>query len=161
MSYAARYCQQLTDAVRQLLAADPVKAARDAAASVAYAAGIADLVAAARAAAETLRHLQDAAAEIEHAGKALATTLRDVMADTGLTSIRVPGGTWYLRDPAPRVIVTDESALPPEYLITPPPRPDLAAIRSSIRAGRDVPGAVLSNGDEPILCYRATQGDKP
>jgi len=161
MTTPAAYCHALGQAVRPLIAADPAKLVRDAAASVAYAAGIADLVAAARAAAETLRHLDDAAAEIERAREALATTLRDVMADTGLTSVRVPGGTWYLREPTPRVIVTDESALPLEYLVQPPPRPDVAAIRAALRAGRDVPGAVLSNGGDPALCYRGNQGDKP
>ena len=161
MSSAARYCQALADAVRPLVTADPVRAARDTAASVGYAASMADLVAAARAAAETLRHLDDAADEIQRAREALATTLRDVMDETGLTSVRVPGGVWYLRDPAPRVIVTDESALPSEYFVQPPPRPNIAEIRASLRAGRNVPGAVLSNGGEPTLCYRAHQGDKP
>jgi len=161
MSDAARYCVLLADAVRPLLAADPVRAARDTAASVGYAASMTDLVAAARAAAETLRHLQDAAAEIEHVGKTLATTLRDVMDETGLTSVRVPGGVWYLRDPAPRVIVTDENALPAEYFVQPPPRPNLTALRAALRSGANVPGAALSNGDEPTLCYRANQGDKP
>jgi len=161
MSSAARYCAQLADAVRPLVTADPVRAARDTAASVGYAASIADLVAAARATAETLRHLDDAADEIQRAREALATTLRAVMDETGLTSVRVPGGVWYLRDPAPRVIVTDESALPAEYLEQPPPRPNLTAIRAAIRAGTNVPGAVLSNGGEPALCYRAQQGDKP
>jgi hypothetical protein len=161
MSYAARYCQQLTDAVRPLLAADPAQAVRDAAASVAYSADLADLVGAARAAAETLRHLDDAAATIERARETLAATLRDAMAETGLTSVRVPGGIWYLRDPAPRVIVTDENALPPEYLMQPPQRPNFAEIRAALRTGRHVPGAVLSNGGEATLCYRATHGDGP
>jgi len=159
MSSAARYCALLADAVRPLVAADPVRAARDTAASVGYAASIADLVAAARAAAETLRHLDDAADEIQRARESLAATLRAVMDESGLTSIRVPGGIWYLRDPAPRVIVTDESALPAEYLEQPPPRPNLTAIRVALRAGTDVPGAVLSNGGEPALCYRASRGE--
>ena len=102
MSAAARYCQQLVDAVRPLVSADPARAARDTAASVGYAASMTDLVAAARAAAETIRHLDDAADEIQRAREALATTLRAVMEETGLTSVRVPGGVWYLRDPAPR-----------------------------------------------------------
>ena len=160
MSAAARYCQALTEAVQPLVAADPVRAARDAAASVAYAASMTDLVAAARAAAEVLRHLDDAADVIERARATLGTALRDVMAGTGLTSVRIPGGTWYLRDPVPRVIVTDENALPAEYFVQPPPRPNLTALRAALRSGADVPGAALSNGDEPTLCYRANQGDK-
>ena len=159
MSSAARYCQALADAVRPLVTADPVRAARDTAASVGYAASIADLVAAARAAAETLRHLDDAADEIQRARESLAAKLRAVMDESGLTSVRVPGGIWYLRDPAPRVIVTDESALPAEYLEQPPPRPNLTAIRAALRAGTDVPGAVLSNSGEPALCYRASRGE--
>jgi hypothetical protein len=155
----AKYCAALAEAVRPLVTADFARHVRDAAGAATYAAGIGDLVTAVRAATEALRHLDDAADTIHREREWLATALRDVMAETGLTSVRIPGGTWYLRDAPPRVIVTDESALPPEYIVQPPPRPDHAALRAALRAGREVPGAVLSNGGAPSLCYRPNQGD--
>jgi hypothetical protein len=161
MTTIAAYCHALEKAARPLIAADPAKSVREAAASIAYEAGIADLVGAARAAGETLRHLDDAMDDIHRAREELAAALLGVMAETGLTSVRIPWGTWYLRDAPPRVIVTDESALPPEFLAQPPPRPDLAALRAALRAGRDVPGAILGNGGGPSLCYRPARGATP
>jgi hypothetical protein len=161
VSAERRYITQLAALVEPLCDADPFRVVRGAANEAIAAAAFADgLPAVACQVAETLRHLESVITEAEAAREALAATLRDVMDETGMTSIRVRGGTWYLRDATPRVIVQDEAAIPAELLVQPPPRPDLSAIRAALRNGRDVPGATLTNGGPPSLCFRAHQGDK-
>lgn len=52
-----------------------------------------------------------------------------------------------------RTVVEDEALLPEEFLVQPPappapkPRPDLNAIKAAIKAGREVPGARLVEGE--------------
>ncbi len=60
---------------------------------------------------------------------------------------------WFViqvkRNP-PTVVIDDEAAVPPEFIVQPDPpapRPDKAAIKDAIKAGRDVPGARLVQSD--------------
>lgn len=94
-----------------------------------------------------------AAEAIEEQAKQCATTLRaamaQVMADTGATEVRLPHHTVALVEPKPRPFVSDASALPAEFLIQPPPKPDMAAITKAMRAG-PVAGVSMSNGQPHI-----------
>lgn len=44
------------------------------------------------------------------------------------------------------VVITDDAAIPPEFLTQPAPQPDKAAILKAIKDGATVPGAALRNG---------------
>jgi hypothetical protein len=48
------------------------------------------------------------------------------------------------------VAITDDTAIPAEYMRQPPPQPDKAAILAALKAGEDVPGVLLRNGP-PVL----------
>jgi hypothetical protein len=157
MSTPATYAVRLADAAAPLSNADPFVTVRDAASEVELCGMSGDLVAAARALADTIRHLESVIREADAARQACADTLRDVMDETGMTSVRVDGGTWHLREASTRVVVTDETAIPPSLMCQPPPRPDREAIKRALAKGGTVPGATLTNGGPPVLAFRPTR----
>ena len=67
-----------------------------------------------------------------------------------VTKIECPWFTISIKRNPPAVVIDDEHALPPEFIVQPEPpapRPDKAAIKDAIKAGRDVPGARLVQSD--------------
>ena len=67
-----------------------------------------------------------------------------------VTRIECPYFTIAVRRNPASVVIDDEKALPPRFLVQfepPAPRPDKAAIREAIKAGEDVPGARLIQSD--------------
>jgi hypothetical protein len=154
MTTPKHYADRLAEAVRPLETAHPWVHVRTAAVAVDFAAACADLIGAARAAADTIRHIEAVIREAEAARQALADTLRDVMDETGMPGVRVEGGTWHLSDAQARLVITDETLIPVSLMEDPPPRPDREAIKRALRAGGTVPGAALANGGPPILKFR-------
>jgi hypothetical protein len=77
--------------------------------------------------------------------KARATVAR-IMEEAGLKKIAAPELTASLRRAPPKVVITDESALPAAFLVQPPPRPDKALLKRALEEGHKPPGATLSNG---------------
>ena len=73
----------------------------------------------------------------------------------GMTTVRTAHHTASLRAAKKSVIVTDASLLPPGLMYQPPAAPDKDAIGIMLRAGKPVPGAVLSNGGADTLQIRA------
>lgn len=64
----------------------------------------------------------------------------------GISKIESPWFTLAVRKNPPSVVIDDETAIPPEYIVQPPPpspRPDREAIKRAIKAGTDVPGCHL------------------
>ena len=57
--------------------------------------------------------------------------------------------TLSLRDGSPKVVITDEAALPEEFVRW-KSEPDKTAIKEALSAGQDVPGAALSNGTPTV-----------
>jgi hypothetical protein len=89
--------------------------------------------------------------EARIASKRAALTL--AMERAGEKKITAPDFTLSLTAVAPKVIVTDEGALPKDYLVQPeppPPRPDKKLIKQALADGFEVPGATLSNGSTTI-----------
>lgn len=66
----------------------------------------------------------------------------DVM---GWTKFQHPEFTVTVGKPRDALIITDEAALPSEYIRT-KSEPDRTLITSALKAGTEVPGAILSNG---------------
>ena len=106
------------------------------------------------------RNLESSAAAKREAGKAMlakadrlekrAESIRQYllmnMQFAGITRIECPWFTIAVRKNPPSVVIDDESVLPAEFIVTPPPpapRPDKAAIGRAIKSGTDVPGAHL------------------
>lgn len=78
--------------------------------------------------------------------------IRDAIEIAGVTApIATPEGTVSVRSTGPKLIITDEDALPaamrPETVVR---RVDRAAIMRALKAGEAVPGAVLSNGGQTL-----------
>jgi hypothetical protein len=84
----------------------------------------------------------------DNAGKARAALCAALEATTG----RVRAGIHTATTSAGRasVAITDDTAIPAEYMRQPPPQPDKAAILAALKAGEDVPGVLLRNGP-PVL----------
>ncbi|NDC57956.1 MAG: hypothetical protein EBZ50_03815 [Alphaproteobacteria bacterium] len=64
-----------------------------------------------------------------------------------------PTATLSLSERAPSVKVEDESAIPSKFFTTKPVL-DLAAVKDAVKAGEDVPGAVLTNGSVSLTIRR-------
>jgi len=75
--------------------------------------------------------------------------LKHHMEQSGVLKIESPYFTLSIKKNPPSVDIVDESKLPSEFMIVPPPpapRPDKKRILSDLRAGNEVPGAYLRQG---------------
>lgn len=90
---------------------------------------------------------------IEARAKALRAALLDVMVETGAPPISTGSHTVGVSETA-RVRITDPDAVPEAFLVAVKPKPDTQAIGAALRAGQQIPGCHLSNG-EPSLFVRA------
>jgi hypothetical protein len=102
-----------------------------------------------RAAAALLMAAEEIEAAAKACGERLRAALAEVMSDTGATSLDLPHHRLSLVDGKTAATVTDPAALPAEYMVQPPPRPDLHAIAKALKHG-PVPGAALRNGASHI-----------
>ncbi len=81
----------------------------------------------------------------------LRSYLLDSMHRTGIEKIECPLFSISIRKNPPSVEILDQLSLPAQYMVTPEPKPpvaapDKAAIKKAIVAGEDVPGARLVQG---------------
>jgi len=88
----------------------------------------------------------------EQRSDAVRSLMFKLMTHAGLRRVVLPEATLSIRAGQPRVIITDESALPPECIRT-RTEPDKIAIKERLARGEHVPGAELSNS-EPTLAMR-------
>lgn len=82
----------------------------------------------------------------------------NAMLEVGRTKIEAPGFTLSAAKKVPAVIITDEAAVPAEYLRQPEPpapKPDKKAIGDALKAGASIPGCLLSNGGHTLTVRRA------
>jgi hypothetical protein len=75
-----------------------------------------------------------------------------LMTHAGLRRVVLPEATLSIRAGQPRVIITDEAALPPDCVRV-RTEPDKVAIKDRLMRGEPVPGATLSNS-ESVLSVR-------
>jgi hypothetical protein len=81
---------------------------------------------------------------LEEGSKFLRVAVLNAMQEAALPKIRAPDMSVSIGVGKPKVLITNEAALPEAFCrIT--RAPDKAAIAAEIAAKRDVPGAVLSN----------------
>ena len=67
-----------------------------------------------------------------------------------LTKMKLDTATISKRRVPPKAVIVDESAIPSDFFIQPPPRIDRAKLNKALRDGQSVPGAELDNGGETI-----------
>lgn len=155
MTYATDLRDGLTLAA-SIVQGDPRigRRARDAAADLMLES---DIIASMQAAVTLIVELEDQAQAAEAAAKRARLALRDALEGTTGT-VRAGIHTASIRAGSASVIVTDESAIPAEYMRQPPPAPDKAALARALKNGAQIPGAVLRNG-EPGLTIRVNDKD--
>jgi hypothetical protein len=110
------------------------------------------------------RNLDASADAIREAGKAMLARADRIakradgvrayllfqMQAAGISKIECPWFTLAVRKNPPGVAVDDETAIPAEYIVQPPPpapRPDKDAIKRALKDGQDVPGCRLTQGE--------------
>lgn len=79
----------------------------------------------------------------------------DAMEKADVRKLECAECTISLRRLPDKVIVTDESQIPAEYMVQPPPKVSLSAIKAAMADGKEVPGAVKSNGGVGLTIRRA------
>jgi len=84
--------------------------------------------------------------------EAARTLALKLMQQADVRKIELPIATLSIRAGQPRVIITDEAALP-EHCIRTKREPDKVAIKEQLAGGQAVHGATLSNS-EPTLAVR-------
>ncbi len=90
--------------------------------------------------------LQERKARYERRADRLRAFVLQIMESAGLKSIEAPEFTFGTRPTPQKVIVTNPESLPTEYLRQKAPEPDLSAIGKALKAGEEIPGAILGNG---------------
>lgn len=111
-----------------------------------------------------IRNLESSAEQIKQAEKQMAErrmalenkadTIREYlkrnMVATGITKIECPYFAISLKKNPPSVLITNEAVIPKKYLLQsapPPPSVDKKAIAEALKAGVEVAGAELSQGE--------------
>jgi len=67
-----------------------------------------------------------------------------------IRKIDTPAGTISRKAVPPSVLILEEASIPAEFWKPSDPRLDKKAVADALKAGRDVPGAMMSNGGETI-----------
>lgn len=88
--------------------------------------------------------LEDAANRYAETAKRLRAALTEAMS-MSVPAVNLPHHVMSYVEAKPRPVVTDAAALPPEFLIPQPPKPDLAAIARAVKHG-PVAGVAMTNG---------------
>jgi hypothetical protein len=73
----------------------------------------------------------------------------------GRPTIETPAGTVSLRPVSAKAVQTEPADIPAEFWKPQPPKVDARALLEALKAGRSVPGAVLSNGSTTISIKRS------
>lgn len=95
---------------------------------------------------EAAKAMLNRADRIEKRAESIRNYLLFNMQASGISKIECEWFVLTVRKNPPSVVVDDESALPHEFIVQPPPpaaRPDKAAIARALKDGREVPGARL------------------
>lgn len=101
---------------------------------------------------ERISDLQIRQSRFEIKAQAVRSVIFSVLDVLGWDKFQHPEFTVTIGKPRIGLLVTDESALPGEYIKT-KSEPDKALILDALKAGTEVPGATLSNG-LPYLTVR-------
>jgi hypothetical protein len=72
------------------------------------------------------------------------------MASGEIKTIETPAGTITRKAVPPAVLILEEANIPAEFWKPSDPRLDKKAVADALKSGREVPGAIMSNGSETI-----------
>jgi hypothetical protein len=94
---------------------------------------------------------EQAKVSAEYAGQMRAGLLAALEGTTGQVIAGIHTAT--VANGRASVAITDDAAIPPSFMVQPPPQADKAAILKAIKAGATVPGAALRNGAPSLRIY--------
>jgi hypothetical protein len=109
-----------------------------------------NLEATAQAVREAGKAMLSRADRIEKRAESIRAYLLFNMQAAGVSKIECPWFTLSTRKNPPAVVIDDETVIPPQFIVQPPPpspRPDRDAIKRALKAGEDVPGCRLTQGE--------------
>jgi len=101
---------------------------------------------------DLIREVKERQQRFEQRGDAMRSLAFKVMQTAAVRKVELPQATLSIRAGQPRVIITDEAALP-ENCIRIKREPDKVLIKELISQGVPISGAELSNA-EPVLAVR-------
>ena len=97
-----------------------------------------------------LRDMQDRLARISDRADKKQRVVATTMEEVGLTKVVQPDFTLSLRAQPPKLLVTEEGAIPDEFWRPQAPKLERQALLAALKAGETIPGAVLDNGGTTI-----------
>jgi hypothetical protein len=83
------------------------------------------------------------------AAQSIRQAVGDFLEEIGVNKLSTPIVTLTMRQNQPKTIITDEDALPDEF-VEMVRRPNTAKIKKALQSGQPVNGAVLSNGSQSL-----------
>lgn len=101
---------------------------------------------------EAERQMAERRKATEKRAAALIEYLKTGMEIAGVSKLETPHFALTIKKNPPSVEVWDENQVPAEFMRVPPPpppppaAPDKVAIKEALKAGREVPGALLAQG---------------
>ncbi len=101
-------------------------------------------------------HLQEMAAE---AVKSARAVLAQTMMDTGCPQVQSANQLCYLSRKPSFLSVSDETMIPRQYYVQPPPSLDRKAIMAALKAGELVPGCSMATPNDQTLNIRSRHKD--
>jgi hypothetical protein len=96
------------------------------------------------------KQMADRRKAIENKANSIRQYLQVNMQRTGITKIESPYFALTIKKNPPSVVIDDVEAIPSEFMVTPappPPAPDKKAIGEKLKAGEQVPGCHLEQGE--------------
>lgn len=99
---------------------------------------------------DTLKRLKERQDRIEKRIGMRRVAILAAMASGEIKSIETPVGTITRKAVPPSVLILDEAAIPSDFWKPSDPKLDKKAVGEALKAGREVPGAMMSNGGETI-----------
>jgi hypothetical protein len=94
-----------------------------------------------------LREMQQRIERLETRAAKGRLIAKDVMAEEQIKKVTAPDFTVSLRQSSCSVVIVEESKIPNLFWTPQPPKLDRSSVLAALKAGSEVPGAKLSNGD--------------
>jgi hypothetical protein len=95
---------------------------------------------------KTIDQIGSRGARLEQSAALIRTAMLHAMEAGQINKFEHPLGTLSIRPVAPKVEITNEADVPPDYWKLQPPKLDKKAVLDALKAKTEVPGAQLSNG---------------
>ena len=97
-----------------------------------------------------IRDMQDRLGRLSERAERKQRLVAATMDDVGLTKVVEPDFTLSLRAQPPKLILTEESAIPEKFWRPQAPKLERQALLAALKSGEKIPGANLDNGGMTI-----------